>query len=69
MGEYGNFEFSDFFGSLFGVEDPAVKVERLDRYWKNGQIKEYTELKVQIKSSGYRIFRNSEGKHIVKGGG
>lgn len=60
------FDNNDFFNSFFGDLFGKSKKEMLDTYWANGNVQKYSKLLVEIKSSGYKVFRNSEGKHIIK---
>lgn len=47
------------------IQDTEKIVTQLDRlYWSDSH--QYNQYCNNLKSYGYRIFRNSEGKHIVK---
>ena len=65
MNQFDNSDFFNyFFNSLFGTD----KTKMLDDYWKNGNANEYSKLLVEVKSSGFKVYRNKEGKHIIKKG-
>ncbi len=75
--------FNDIFGSVYGNGTQGLEItlrkkeyeERFDLMWSNygkgivTQLEEYYKQLNTIKSAGFKVFRNSEGKHkIVKGG-
>ena len=60
------FDNNDFFNNFLDGLFKTNKKEMLDKYWADGNAQEYSKLLVEIKTSGRKVFRNSEGKHIIK---
>ena len=68
MGMFGNDTLDSLFGDIFGASMPENQQKLLDDYWKHGDVQNYYNLINRIKQSGYKVFRNSQGKHLVKRG-
>ena len=67
MGLFGNQEFDDLFGGIFGMTFPENQAKQLDDYWQRGKVKEYYDYLNTVKSSGRKVFRSDKtGKHIVR---
>lgn len=64
----GQFDNSDFFNYFFNNSFGTDKTKMLDDYWKNGNAKEYSKLLLEVKLFGFKVYRNKEGKHIIKKG-
>lgn len=47
-----------------GIQEIVDKLNKL--YWTNPQ--DYMEYLQRIKAAGYKVYRNSKGKHKVEGG-
>ena len=60
------FDSSDLYNYLLSSLLGTDKTKMLDDYWKNGNANEYSKLLVEVKSSGFKVYRNKEGKHIIK---
>lgn len=60
--------FDELFGGLFNNIDTKEYEEELNKlYWTDPKYYLYRVQK--LKDAGYKIYRNSAGKHKVKGGG
>ena len=60
-------DFDSFFGGLFGHKTPTVEEHstELDNLWKSYDLEKYWKKVNVLKTFGYRILRNSSGKHKV----
>lgn len=58
--------FNDIFGGLLGLNSEKYEKELDMLYWTDPEYYIYRVKK--LKDDGYKIFRNSAGKHKVKGG-
>ena len=60
-------DFDYFFGNLFGHKTPTVEEHsaELDDLWKSNDLAKYWKKVDVLKTFGYRILRNSSGKHKV----
>ena len=54
----------NFNAFMMGLENGLI--DDLDKAFAKGDIKEYQKLCVNIKQYDIRIFRNSQGKHVIK---
>ena len=54
--------FDEFFGGTFDI---SAKENNLNAYWQQGKVAEYYDLLNQTKQQGYKVLRNSAGKHRV----
>lgn len=59
------FDYASYLYSLFNLETETQQAERLDDYWKRAEIKQYCEYLEKVKVYN-KVFRDSNGKHIVK---
>lgn len=66
MGLFGNEAVDELFGNIFGATYPEGQADLLDDYLKRCEIQKYYELLNNIKRSGRKVFRNSQGKHLIK---
>lgn len=58
---------NNFFGDAFNRMVAMMDMERkLDRLWSACDFSRYTEYVNKTKQQGYKIYRNSEGKHKIK---
>lgn len=51
----------DFLQELFRLGYESL----LDEYWRDGNRKKYDDQLKRTKDQGYKVYRNSEGKHKV----
>ena len=62
-------DFGDIFGSIFGTNifgnTAETYEEQLNKYYCKHMENYYTTLN-NAKNAGYKVFRNKDGKHIVK---
>ena len=63
MGLFGNDVLDELFSGIF---DTKKQEETLDNYWSHGNVQEYYRYLNEIKKSGRRVYRNSNGKHMIK---
>ncbi len=59
----------NYFSDLFGRFNIANNEKILDDYWAVFNAEKYYKYKEELKSKGYRVFRNKNGKHKIKFGG
>lgn len=57
---------SDFMNAFFGGFNLSKKEETLNAYWQRLEMENYHAFLNDLKSKGYRVFRNKDGKHKVK---
>jgi hypothetical protein len=58
-------DFWDIFGNTFGTNTAKTYEEQLNKYYCKHMENYYTALN-NAKAAGYKVFRNKEGKHVVK---
>lgn len=63
MGLFGNDVLDELFSGIFDIKKQE---ETLDNYWSHGYVQEYFRYLNEIKKSGRRVYRNSNGKHMIK---
>ncbi len=66
MGMFGDDTLDELFGNVFSMNMPETQVKKLDDYWVHGNVQAYYSLLNNIKQMGYKVYRNSNGKHIIK---
>ena len=60
-------DYRNIFNSLFGDFGYNSFENQLDSLYKNNNVIEYSRKTQEIKNKGYKILRNSKGKHkLVK---
>ena len=57
--------YGDIFNLLFGGFGHNSFEHQLDSLYKNNSVIKYSKKIQELKNMGYKIFRNSEGKHKV----
>ena len=63
--EYMDDGIMDFFSMFNGDPQMVMRQAELDRLYKSDILK-YSQKLVETKHAGYRVFRNSQGKHLLK---
>ena len=66
MGMFGDDALDELFGDVFSMNIPETQVKKLDDYWSRGNAQAYYGLLNNLKQMGYKVYRNSNGKHIIK---
>lgn len=57
--------FGGIFGDIFSTGDPSYYAETLDEHWANCKVAKYYELLNKVKNQGFKVLRNSDGRHKV----
>ena len=57
--------FGGIFGNIFGESNVSVYEDNLNGHWERMEIEKYHKYLSELKNKGYRIYRNSDGKHKV----
>lgn len=59
-------QFGEIFGDIFSYGCSASDwKDKLDEYWEHSKIESYHKTLIECKAKGFRVLRNSEGKHRV----
>lgn len=56
--------FEEYFEEY--LNSPKTFETKLDNYWHHGNLDKYYFLQKQCKKNGFRIIRNSDGKHKLE---
>lgn len=57
--------FGGIFGEIFCENVPEKYATKLDELWKSYDITRYNNKLNEIKNYGFKVYRNSSGKHKV----
>lgn len=63
-------DINDMFGGIFGdiffgESNVSVYEDNLNDYWERMEVEKYCKHLSELKNKGYRIYRNSDGKHKI----